>query len=68
MGNSQEAPQFTVGDAVRLKIGGPVMIVGEMDDKNAWCDWIDGKKPIRRMYPLVALVKAGPPEILVSDD
>ena len=56
--------EIKVGDVVRLKSGGPEMTVknigkGTLDDQLlAWCDWFDGKKPMKDSFPLTSLEKA----------
>ena len=36
---------FSVGDMVQLKSGGPIMTVTQIDGNEVWCQWFDDKKP-----------------------
>lgn len=46
-----------VGGAVRLRAGGPVMTVFEIEsDRRIWCNWLVGHVMHRAALPAVALV------------
>jgi uncharacterized protein YodC (DUF2158 family) len=51
--------QFTTGDIVQLRSGGPPITVGNVDDQKAECMWFDGgdlKTGIFRLEMLHPLV------------
>jgi uncharacterized protein YodC (DUF2158 family) len=44
------------GDAVRLKSGGPLMIiVSKVDDYTVECAWFDGDIPKTSTFPIIAI-------------
>lgn len=53
--------QIKAGDVVVLKSGGPKMtvskigIAGGSDTTSAWCDWFEGTKPQKGVFPLTSL-------------
>jgi uncharacterized protein YodC (DUF2158 family) len=53
---------FKIGDVVRLKSGGPDMVIQEIDEVNgtAVCRWFDGKKDKREEFVLETLELAKP--------
>jgi uncharacterized protein YodC (DUF2158 family) len=34
-------PKFEIGDVVKLKAGGPSMVIRKMKDKEVFCEWFD---------------------------
>ena len=53
---------FTDGDLVRLKSGGPIMTLeGEASDGEAICAWFDGQKRHREMFAYTSLEKTEKP-------
>ncbi len=57
--------EVKVGDVVRLKSGGPKMVVVAIDttqfdtELSAWCEWFDEKnKPQKETFKLIAVEKA----------
>jgi uncharacterized protein YodC (DUF2158 family) len=55
------ADTFKPGDTVRLKSGGPVMTVTNIDNQfGVACEWFSGNKPERKLFRPEALVKAEP--------
>ena len=55
---------FTPGDAVQHKTGGPKMIyIGEDQLGNAMCEWMDKGSRKQESVPYVALKKYAPPPI-----
>lgn len=62
--------QFSPGDRVRLKSGGPVMTVESVVDGLVHCLWFDGKSPSQKVvghgFPEAVLEKFDPgPSVLV---
>ena len=62
--------EFTKGDTVRLKSGGPVMTIENIDAKSwastadkdhAWCQWFEKTKLETGVFPLASLEKASRP-------
>lgn len=52
-------PQLKVGDTVRLKSGGPLMTVSEVDsDGYVTCEWFDDKHVPQRRGFLAATLEA----------
>ncbi len=52
------AEQLKVGDEVRLKSGGPVMTIIEIDSKGkALCRWQVARQPVQDSFPQDELVK-----------
>jgi uncharacterized protein YodC (DUF2158 family) len=57
---------FSVGDIVQLKSGGPLMTIKKIGEYSAdksgtlsaQCTWFDGKKPYSEVFPLHTLIKA----------
>jgi uncharacterized protein YodC (DUF2158 family) len=47
--------QFTIGDVVRLKSGGPAMTVVRLG-KSILCEWFTGDATYHREFPAAALV------------
>ena len=70
---------MTVGDTVRLKSGGPVMTVAALlgnvtaspaegahvPGPAALCEWFDGDRLERRVWPVACLADAGPVSVRV---
>lgn len=52
-----ETKQFSAGDVVQLKSGGVAMTVQSVDEENAFCVWMEGKKLHREKIPFVALTE-----------
>jgi uncharacterized protein YodC (DUF2158 family) len=50
--------QFKQGDTVRMKSGGPLMTVVQVQsDGNIWCEWFDKKdEPQGRSFATTSLV------------
>ena len=47
---------FKVGDTVRLKSGGPLMTVIDLDGERVRCQWFDEKnKPMAQLFVAAAL-------------
>lgn len=53
MGNEQ----IHAGDVVMLKSGGPPMTVRWVEEKEAFCDWFDGKNDKSARYMIWQLTK-----------
>jgi uncharacterized protein YodC (DUF2158 family) len=55
----QMSDQIAAGSVVQLKSGGPKMTVTKVESWNgvisAHCEWFDGSKPGRDLFPLTAL-------------
>ena len=47
--------QFTVGDIVQLKSGGPKMTVISVGPDSIWATWFAGSKNERAKFPPVSL-------------
>jgi uncharacterized protein YodC (DUF2158 family) len=51
--------EFSAGDTVALKSGGPPMTISSVGDNygipTAWCDWFDGRKQANGAFPLTSL-------------
>ncbi|HEV3110067.1 MAG TPA: DUF2158 domain-containing protein [Candidatus Binataceae bacterium] len=52
------ADGFQVGDVVKLKSGGPLMTIEEIDGDRAHCLWFKGDKRETGTFPLATLTKA----------
>jgi uncharacterized protein YodC (DUF2158 family) len=56
--------QFKIGDTVRLKSGGPVMVVSQVEEYSgfdglqALCKWFAGTKAEESLFPLETLEAA----------
>lgn len=57
--------QFTVGDKVQLKVGGPEMVIGRFtqsargkDFNNAECFWVEDGKSMKDIFPFSVLEKS----------
>jgi uncharacterized protein YodC (DUF2158 family) len=44
-----------VGDTVRLKSGGPLMTVVELEGERAKCQWFDENKPMGQFFVIASL-------------
>ena len=53
---------FKTGDLVELKSGSPVMTVGTIDSKTAWCQWFAGAKHEKAQFLKEMLKKSEPRE------
>jgi uncharacterized protein YodC (DUF2158 family) len=52
------ADEFKPGDTVRLKSGGPLMTIQEIDEKGfATCDWFTKGKREQGVFPTTSLQK-----------
>jgi uncharacterized protein YodC (DUF2158 family) len=52
---------FNVGDVVRLKSGGPIMTIGEINDDTAHCTWfVKEGTPIDGEFKIAILEKPSP--------
>lgn len=50
---------YEIGDTVRLKSGGPIMVIhGERDDAHFECVWHDNATPHSKIYSSKVLVAA----------
>jgi len=48
--------QFSPGDVVVLKSGGPRMTIAAVDKQNALCEWFsDDQNPLSRSFALTSL-------------
>lgn len=50
------------GDLVRLKSGGPVMTIDEINFTGAICKWFDGKKAEAKTFQVASLEKTEKPD------
>ena len=67
MGPYVASESITVGSVVRLKSGGPVMTVTELDGSKdlATCEWWSGLTWRTKYFPVAALVISQPVDIPV---
>ena len=59
------AEQFSVGDVVQLKSGGPKMTVTTISSGNRddlYCKWFEGNKVYEEIFPTNALIKVSEDE------
>lgn len=60
--SGQTAFPFQIGDLVRLKSGGPNMIVSAATQTVVVCDWFDGAKKMSDQFNVQTIEKATPPK------
>ena len=64
-----EAPNFTAGDLVVLRSGGPMLTIAEISGEHARCIWFDNSDMLQRAeLPLSCLDPADGSELLLSGE
>ena len=58
------APEYSVGDLVKLRSGGPVMTVQEVfGDESVRCQWFAGAKANSELFPVDSLTRPTEDEV-----